>query len=122
LRGGKAPNYDKAGVDAACKELAASGLAQHLMIDFSHANSSKPYQKQVEVGADVAGQVSSGDRRIIGVMVESHLKPGRHDLTPGKALEYGVSITDACLGWPDTEQLLDSLAGAVRQRRIANEE
>jgi 3-deoxy-7-phosphoheptulonate synthase len=122
LRGGKVPNYDKAGVDAACRELAAAGLAQHLMIDFSHANSSKQYQKQIEVGADVAAQVSAGDRRIIGVMVESHLKPGRQDLTPGKPLEYGLSITDACIGWPETGQLLDTLAEAVRKRRIANEE
>jgi 3-deoxy-7-phosphoheptulonate synthase len=92
------------------------------MIDFSHANSSKQYQKQIEVGADVAAQVSAGDRRIIGVMVESHLKPGRQDLTPGKPLEYGLSITDACIGWPETGQLLDTLAEAVRKRRIANEE
>src|SRR5262249_2552502 len=86
LRGGKAPNYDAASVEAACRDLAAAGLAQHLMIDFSHANSSKRYEKQVEVGADVAMQLARGENRIVGVMVESHLHPGRQDLVPGKAL------------------------------------
>src|SRR5690606_34301042 len=106
LRGGKAPNYDAASVEAAARELAAAGLAQHLMIDFSHANSSKQYQKQVEVAADVAAQLGRGDERIVGVMVESHLNPGRQDIVPGKALAYGVSVTDACLGWDDTERVL----------------
>ncbi|HEX7607062.1 MAG TPA: 3-deoxy-7-phosphoheptulonate synthase [Usitatibacter sp.] len=122
LRGGKVPNYDAASVDAACGELAAAGLAQRLMIDLSHANSSKRYQKQVEVGADVAKQLAAGERRIVGVMVESHINPGRQDLVPGKALEYGVSITDACLGWADTVGLLDALAEGVRKRRVAVEE
>ena len=122
LRGGKSPNYDAASIDAACRELAAAGLRQQLMVDFSHANSSKQYQKQVEVGADIVRQLAAGERRIAGVMIESHINPGRQDLTPGKPLEYGVSITDACLGWQDTVQLLDSLADGVRQRRIAVEE
>jgi 3-deoxy-7-phosphoheptulonate synthase len=122
LRGGKHPNYDAASVDAACKDLAAAGLAQHLMVDFSHANSSKQYQKQVEVGRDVAGQLAHGERRIAGVMIESHINPGRQDLAPGKPLEYGVSITDACLGWADTVNLLDALAEGVRGRRVAVEE
>jgi 3-deoxy-7-phosphoheptulonate synthase len=122
LRGGKQPNYDAHNVDAACKELAAAGLAQRLMVDFSHANSSKQYQRQIEVGRDVAGQLAKGERRIVGVMIESHLNPGRQDLVPGKPLEYGVSITDACLGWDDTVQLLDALAEGVRQRRVAVEE
>jgi 3-deoxy-7-phosphoheptulonate synthase len=122
LRGGKQPNYDAASVEAACRELGAAGLAQHVMIDFSHANSSKQYQKQVDVGADVSAQLAAGERRIAGVMIESHINPGRQDLTPGKALEYGVSITDACLGWADTVKLLDMLAGAVRKRRVAVEE
>jgi 3-deoxy-7-phosphoheptulonate synthase len=104
LRGGKQPNYDAASVEAACGELAGAGLRQHLMVDFSHANSSKQYQKQMEVGADVARQLAGGERRIVGVMVESHVNPGRQDHVPGKALDYGVSITDACLGWPDTGQ------------------
>ena len=122
LRGGKSPNYDAASIDAACRELAAAGLRQQLMVDFSHANSSKQYMKQVEVGADVAGQLAKGERRIAGVMVESHINPGRQDHLPGKPLEYGVSITDACLGWEDTKQLLDKLAEGVRKRRLAVEE
>ncbi|HEX4331535.1 MAG TPA: 3-deoxy-7-phosphoheptulonate synthase [Usitatibacter sp.] len=121
LRGGKKPNYDAASVEAAAHELAGAGLAPHLMIDFSHANASKQYQKQVEVGADVAGQVAKGDERIVGVMVESHLNAGRQDLVPGQALAYGVSITDPCLGWDDTAALLQGLAEAVKQRRLANE-
>ena len=122
LRGGKATNYDAASVDAACKDLAAAGLAPHLMIDFSHANSSKQYQKQADVAADVAAQLAKGESRIVGAMVESHLNPGRQDLVPGKPLEYGVSITDACLGWDATVGVLDTLAAAVRQRRLVREE
>jgi 3-deoxy-7-phosphoheptulonate synthase len=119
LRGGKAPNYDAASVEAAAGELAAARLAPHLMVDFSHANSSKQYQKQVEVAVDVAGQLAKGEDRIIGVMVESHLNPGRQDLVPGKPLARGVSITDACIGWEDTEKVLDTLAEGVRARRLA---
>jgi len=122
LRGGKAPNYDAASIEGACRDLAAAGLRQHVMVDFSHANSSKQYQKQVEVGAEVARQVAGGERRIAGVMIESHINPGRQDLLPGKPLEYGVSITDACLGWKDTVNLLETLAEGVRKRRIAVEE
>jgi 3-deoxy-7-phosphoheptulonate synthase len=122
LRGGKTPNYGRASVEAACADLAAAGLRQHLMIDFSHANSSKQYQKQVEVGADVAGQVAAGERRIIGVMIESHINAGRQDLVAGKPLDYGVSITDACLGWGETEKLLETLAEGVRKRRVVNDE
>jgi 3-deoxy-7-phosphoheptulonate synthase len=92
------------------------------MVDFSHANSSKEYRRQLAVARDVAGQLASGERRIVGVMAESHLNPGRQDLLPGKPLEYGVSITDACLGWPDTIELLDVLAEAVRKRRAGAEE
>jgi 3-deoxy-7-phosphoheptulonate synthase len=124
LRGGKTPNYDAVSVDAACKELASAGLRQSLMIDFSHANSSKQYQRQVSVAEDVAGQVAGGDRRIMGVMVESHLNPGRQDLVAGKqqALAYGVSITDACIGWEDTVRVLDVLAEGVRTRRLRHEQ
>lgn len=122
LRGGRSTNYDAASVNAACAELAAAGLRQQVMIDFSHANSQKQYQRQIEVCHDVAGQIAAGDTRIIGVMMESHLNPGRQDLCPGKPLAYGVSITDACLGWNDTEPLLDELAGAVRQRRTVEEQ
>jgi len=121
LRGGRQPNYDAASVDAASKDLAAAGLATHLMIDFSHANASKQYRKQMEVGADVAAQLARGEERIFGVMVESHLNPGRQDLVPGEPLAHGVSITDPCLGWEDTEKLLEMLAEGVKRRRLAAE-
>ena len=122
LRGGKLPNYDAASVDAAAKELAAAGLAPHLMVDFSHANASKQYRKQMEVAANVAQQLAAGEERIVGVMVESHLNPGRQDLVPGVTLAYGVSITDPCLGWDDSAAVLETLAKGVRDRRIAHSE
>jgi 3-deoxy-7-phosphoheptulonate synthase len=121
LRGGKAPNYDAKNVDAAAKGLAESGIPARLMIDFSHGNSSKNPQKQIEVGDDVAAQVGGGEDRIFGIMFESHLKPGRQDLQPGKALQYGVSITDGCIGWEDTQGLFEKLAEAVRKRRVKAE-
>jgi len=117
LRGGQNPNYDAASIDAACKELAAAKLPERLMVDFSHANSRKDYRRQVEVGADVAAQLEGGERRIIGVMIESHLKEGRQDLVPGKPLVYGQSITDACISWEASIPLLERLAAAVRSRR-----
>ncbi len=117
LRGGKMPNYDAASVDAACISLASAGLAPRLMIDCSHANSQKQYQLQKEVARDVAAQLSQGDARIIGMMVESHLNEGRQEHIPGCELEYGKSITDACLGWEDTVELLEVLANSVRARR-----
>lgn len=119
LRGGKVPNYDAASVDAACKNLAASSLRPHLMIDTSHANSSKKPENQIPVCADVGRQVAGGDDRIIGVMVESHLVGGRQDLIPGKELIYGQSITDGCISWAESVTLLQDLAAAVRQRRQA---
>ena len=118
LRGGKAPNYDAASVDAACKDIAAAGLAARLMVDFSHANSSKKFELQVEVAKNVAAQLTAGEERIMGVMVESHLVEGRQDLSPDKPLEYGKSITDACLGWEDSVRVLDILARGVRERRL----
>ena len=117
LRGGKTPNYDAASVEDACNHLANSGLAPRLMIDCSHANSSKQYSKQNEVARNVAQQVAAGDARIIGLMVESHLNEGRQDHTPGCELKYGQSITDACLGWQESVDLLEALALSVRQRR-----
>ncbi len=121
LRGGKAPNYDAASVAAACKELEAAKLPASLMVDFSHANSSKQHEKQVDVARDVAAQMSSGSRSIFGVMVESHLKAGAQKFTPGKdkpaALAYGQSITDACIGWEHSLQVLDILSQAVQARR-----
>ena len=121
LRGGKAPNYDAASVAAACKELGASKLPATLMVDCSHANSSKQHEKQLEVARDIAGQVSSGSRSVFGLMIESHLVAGAQKFTPGKddatALEYGKSITDACLSWGDSLQLLDVLSASVEARR-----
>ncbi len=122
LRGGKGPNYDAASVEAVCVELAKAGLASRLMIDFSHANSSKQYKLQMDVARDVAAQMAAGDDRIFGVMVESHIKEGRQDLVPGKPLEYGQSITDPCIGWDDSIALLDQLAEAVRKRRTVLED
>jgi len=122
LRGGKGPNYDATSVQSAAAELAKAGLPQHLMIDFSHANSSKRHEKQIEVSADVGRQIAAGETRIFGVMIESHLNGGRQDLTPGQALEYGVSITDACIDWSATEAVLRQLAGDVQKRRLAQSE
>mgnify|MGYP001332639450 FL=1 len=118
LRGGKEPNYDAPHVEAACKEIAAAGLAARLMVDFSHGNSSKQFKRQLDVCADVAAQLANGEERIMGVMVESHLNEGRQDLTPDKPLAHGQSITDACIGWEDSLVVLDQLAAAVRARRV----
>ncbi|BBL69415.1 3-deoxy-7-phosphoheptulonate synthase AroG [Methylogaea oryzae] len=117
LRGGKQPNYDAAGVDAAAKALEAAGLPPNIMIDFSHANCLKQYQRQMDVGRDVAGQIAGGDQRIFGIMAESHLVAGNQAPKPRSELVYGQSITDACLGWDDTVVLLNELADAVRRRR-----
>jgi len=117
LRGGAQPNYDAANVASACRELAGAGLAQRLMIDCSHANSRKDYRRQREVCADVCAQLAQGEDRVVGVMIESHLVEGRQDLVPGKALEFGQSITDACLGWDDSAKLLAALSEAVARRR-----
>jgi 3-deoxy-7-phosphoheptulonate synthase len=121
LRGGKTPNYSAEHVAAACKELQAAKLPAKLMVDCSHANSSKQHEKQLEVAKDIASRLKAGGQSIFGVMIESHLKAGTQKFTPGKddvsALEYGQSITDACLGWDDSLQALDVLSQAVKQRR-----
>ena len=121
LRGGRQPNYDRASVEAACAELRSADCAPSLMIDCSHANSSKQASRQTEVAADIAGQIADGSRRILGVMVESHLVAGRQAFTPGSddpaGLVYGQSITDGCLGWDDSVALLEMLDRAVAQRR-----
>jgi 3-deoxy-7-phosphoheptulonate synthase len=117
LRGGKNPNYDAPSVAAACQELARAKLPERLMIDCSHANASKQFKRQLDVAGDIAGQIARGERRIIGVMIESHLVEGRQDLEPGKPLTFGQSITDACLGWADSAEVLASLAEGVRKRR-----
>ena len=121
LRGGKAPNYDAASVAQACKDLEKAKLPATLMVDCSHANSSKQHEKQLDVARDIAAQLASGSRSVFGVMVESHLNAGAQKFTPGKddlsKLEYGKSITDACLGWDDSVTLLEVLAAAVKARR-----
>ena len=117
LRGGKAPNYDAAHVAQACETLRAAGLREQVMIDVSHANSSKQHRRQIEVGANVAAQIAAGERRITGVMIESHLEEGRQDLVPGVPLKHGVSITDACISFAQTVPVLQGLARAVAARR-----
>ncbi|MEY6431134.1 3-deoxy-7-phosphoheptulonate synthase [Thioalkalicoccus limnaeus] len=117
LRGGQRPNYDTESINITAEEIIESGLVPKIMIDFSHANSRKRPEKQIPIGHDVAGQIARGDRRIIGVMIESHLVGGRQDLNPGQELVYGQSITDACIGWSDTVPLLRILAQAAARRR-----
>ena len=117
LRGGKTPNYDAAHVASSCDTLRAAGLREQVMIDVSHGNSSKDHRRQVSVAHDVAGQIAGGERRIVGVLIESHLEEGRQDLKPGVPLKRGVSITDACIGFAQTVPVLQELAGAVRARR-----
>ena len=117
LRGGKQPNYSAADVQAACSLLESSGLRPQLMIDVSHANSSKQYARQIDVAQEVADQIAGGDSRITGLMIESHLREGRQDKVEGKALERGVSVTDACISTAQTAPVLQSLAMAVRRRR-----
>src|SRR5471032_1588497 len=119
LRGGKAPNYDAESVNAACNDISKAGLAARLMIDASHANSSKKHENQIPVCADIGRQIAGGDERIIGVMVESNLVAGRQDLKEGCELTYGQSVTDACIGWEDSLNVLEGLADAVKQRRVA---
>ncbi|MCE9677836.1 3-deoxy-7-phosphoheptulonate synthase AroG [Shewanella sp. AS1] len=117
LRGGKTPNYSAEHVQAIREQLDKAKLPANIMVDFSHANSSKQYQRQMLVAKDVAGQISAGERAIFGVMVESHLVEGRQDYVEGQALCYGQSITDACIGWQDTESLLAQLNQSVLNRR-----
>ena len=118
LRGGTVPNYDAGSVDKVCTELGRAGLAARVMVDCSHANSQKQYERQLDVARNVAGQIARGDDRVIGAMIESHINPGRQDLVPGQPLAYGVSITDACIGWEATAGVLRELADAVRHRRV----
>jgi 3-deoxy-7-phosphoheptulonate synthase len=121
LRGGKTPNYDAASVAVACKDLEAAKLPATLMVDCSHANSSKQHERQLDVARDIGGQIAGGSRSVFGVMIESHINAGAQKFTPGKddacALEYGKSITDACLGWDDSLAALADLSAAVQARR-----
>ncbi|MFM4803198.1 3-deoxy-7-phosphoheptulonate synthase AroG [Aeromonas bivalvium] len=119
LRGGREPNYSAAHVGEVVTGLEKAGLPQKVMIDFSHANSSKQFKNQMRVAEDVAGQIRAGSKAVFGVMVESHLVEGRQDLVEGCQLTFGQSITDACIGWDDTETLLRTLAEAVTERNAA---
>ena len=117
LRGGRAPNHDAAGVEAACREMAAAGVTTRLMIDASHGNSGKRPERQPAVIEDIAVQIEAGDRRIGGVMVESNLVAGRQELVPGRPLLYGQSITDGCIDWSTSVKVLERLAAAVARQR-----
>jgi 3-deoxy-7-phosphoheptulonate synthase len=117
LRGGRKPNFDADSVEAASGELALAGVGQRIMIDASHANSGKKPENQRLVIADVARQIADGEDRIIGAMIESNLVADRQDVVPGVRLTYGQSITDGCIGWDTTEQVLRQLADAVAARR-----
>ncbi len=117
LRGGREPNYDAPHVRKAAREMQSAGLRPNIMVDFSHANSRKKPPLQIEVAEDVTAQIAAGEARIIGAMIESHLTAGRQDVTPEQPLRYGQSITDACIGWNDTEPLLEKIAAGVRRRR-----
>lgn len=117
LRGGPKPNYSSADVQAACALLKKAGADERLVIDCSHANSSKQHLRQIAVAEDVAAQVAAGEQRIAGVMLESHLHEGRQDIVPGQPLQPGVSVTDACISFEQTQPVLRTLADAVRQRR-----
>jgi 3-deoxy-7-phosphoheptulonate synthase len=119
LRGGKSPNYDSASVKAAAGQLRADNLLPKLMVDCSHGNSSKKHENQIKVAADVANQIAAGEQDIAAVMIESNLVAGRQDIVPGRKLDYGKSVTDACIDWNDTERVLEQLAAAVRERRRA---
>ncbi len=117
LRGGHEPNYDAANVNKAAQEIEKTGMAPRLMIDFSHANSCKQHERQLDVGRDVAAQIAAGDKRIMGAMIESHLVAGRQNVVEGQELVFGQSITDACIDWDSSAPLLHELAAAVRERR-----
>lgn len=117
LRGGKRPNYDSESIKDVAEQLEKNGLKAQLMVDCSHANSNKDYRRQVDVCDDIAAQVSDGEKRIIGVMIESHLVEGRQDVVEGQNVKYGQSVTDACISWETTESLLRKLAESVQARR-----
>lgn len=119
LRGGKSPNYDAASIAGVAAEMISAGLKPSLVVDASHANSGKKPENQPAVIGDIADQLAAGERRIAGVMVESHLMGGRQDLVEGQPLTYGQSITDGCIDWSTSQAVLATLAQAVRARRVA---
>jgi 3-deoxy-7-phosphoheptulonate synthase len=117
LRGGsRGPNYSAADIEAACATLRKAGVSERVMVDCSHANSAKKYERQIEVARELGAQIAGGEQRIFGLMIESNLKPGKQDLKPGVAPQPGVSITDGCIGWEQTEAVLRDLAKAAHQR------
>jgi 3-deoxy-7-phosphoheptulonate synthase len=117
LRGGsRGPNYSAADIEAACATLRKAGVSERVMVDCSHANSAKKYERQIEVARELGAQIAAGEQRIFGLMIESNLKPGKQDLKPGVPPEPGVSITDGCIGWEQTEAVLRDLATAARKR------
>jgi 3-deoxy-7-phosphoheptulonate synthase len=97
--------------------LRAASLPEQVMIDVSHGNSGKRHEQQIVIATGLAERIAAGERRVFGLMIESHLEAGRQDLVPGRALRRGVSITDACIGFDQTVPLLRSLASAVAARR-----
>ncbi|MBT8139591.1 MAG: 3-deoxy-7-phosphoheptulonate synthase AroG [Gammaproteobacteria bacterium] len=117
LRGGSEPNYSAEHVAEASAQLAKAGVVDKVMVDFSHANSNKQFKRQLDVSTDVAAQIASGCDKLFGVMIESHLVEGNQNVEPGKPITYGQSITDACIGWEDTETVMAQLADAVHKRR-----
>lgn len=118
LRGGSSgTNYDAASVEAASAAMNKAGLKPQIMVDFSHANSSKQHKRQVVVGQDVGGQIANGETRVVGVMIESHLVEGRQEIGPRDKMVYGQSVTDACIHWDDSVEVLRGLAGSIAQRR-----
>ena len=117
LRGGSEPNYSAEHVNATAKQLAAAGVNEKVMVDFSHANSAKQFKRQLDVSTDIAQQISAGSQSLFGVMIESHLVEGNQKVVEGQELTYGQSITDACIGWQDTEAVMEQLSQAVLARR-----
>lgn len=117
LRGGKEPNYSKEHIAAVNEQLTKAKLPNNIMVDFSHANSSKQFKRQLDVTNDVSAQITAGDRSIFGVMIESNLVEGRQDIVDGAAAVYGQSVTDECIHWDDTLLVLQQLADAVKARR-----
>ena len=121
LRGGRGTvNYTAESVAETAAQMEKAGIEPRIMIDFSHANSGKDYRRQSAVCHDVAAQIAAGDKRILGVMIESNLVAGAQQLIPGQPLVYGQSITDACINWKETHALLKELAAAIRTRRGAS--
>ncbi|NNC55383.1 MAG: 3-deoxy-7-phosphoheptulonate synthase, partial [Pseudomonadales bacterium] len=117
LRGGSEPNYSAEHVAEASAQLAKAGVVDKVMVDFSHANSAKQFKRQLDVSTDIAAQLAAGSDKLFGVMIESHLVEGNQKVEPGKPITYGQSITDACIGWQDTEIVMAQLSEAVQKRR-----